>query len=517
MLRWSILSACLILGGITGVVAAPLVSSPKPTPLTAPKELLSYRDIVKKVLPAVVSIETQPMPVAKTSQPVPKEKSSSNESQLPKEFRKFFEQFGIQPFGSSDQSHKFFEPFEGQPFEFPEPTPHHGYGSGFVVDPKGVILTNNHVVQGAKEVVVRLEDGRHFVTKEIKTDPKTDLAIVRIDAKSPLPYLELGNSDAMQIGDRVLAVGAPFGLSGSVTAGIISAKGRHLNMNLYENFLQTDAAINPGNSGGPLVNMEGQVIGVNTAIKSSTGGSQGVGLAIPSNLAGNIMEQLVKNGVVRRGYLGVQIRALEPGVAVRLGVKSKIGVAVAKVFDGTPAAKAGIKDGDVITAIGGKAIKNGTQMQQIVAALPLKKPVEVSIVRDGQARTFSVTIEQQPQNFGSRSTPNPKTPQHQQNALSLDKIGIELQDMTPELAEQFGFQDKTTGALVTQVQQGSIADEAGLQRGMLIVKVEHQAVGSAQTAQETLKKASLEKGILVQVRSPQGGVNYLLLKASAAK
>ena len=231
MLRWSILSACLILGGVAGLVGAPLVLGYTPVlghttaAMTVPKDVSSYRDIVKKVLPAVVSIETQPLPVAKASQRAPKERLPRSESQIPEQFRKFIEQFGKQPFESPDQFHKFFEPFEGQQFQFPEPTPHHGMGSGFVVDPKGVILTNNHVVQGAKEVVVRLEDGRHFVTKDIKTDPKTDLAIVRIDAKSPLPYLELGDSDAMEIGDRVLALGAPFGLSGSVSAGIISAQG----------------------------------------------------------------------------------------------------------------------------------------------------------------------------------------------------------------------------------------------------------------------------------------------------
>ena len=451
MFRWSILSVCFILGGIAGLVGGPLLLGHTPVlahttaAMTAPKDVSSYRDIVKKVLPAVVSIETQPMPVAKASRPAPKEQPPRGESQLPEQFRKFFEQFGKQPLESPDQFRKFFEPFEGQPFEFPEESPHHGMGSGFVVDPKGVILTNNHVVQGAKEVVVRLEDGRHFVTKDIKTDPKTDLAIVRIDAKSPLPYLDLGDSDAMEIGDRVLALGAPFGLSGSVTAGIISAKGRSMHMSMYEDFLQTDAAINPGNSGGPLVNMAGQVIGINTAIKSSSGGSQGVGLAIPSNLAHSIMEQLLQNGVVRRGYLGVQVRALEPEVAVRLGVKAKTGVAVSKVFEGTPAAKAGLKDGDVITAVGGKEIKSSTQLQQLAATLPLKKPVEVSVVRDGQARALSVTIEQQPENYGSASISTPETPKHEQNALSLAKVGIELQDMTPEGAEQFGFHEKTTG------------------------------------------------------------------------
>ena len=217
-----------------------------------------------------------------------------------------------------------------------------------------------------------------------------------------------------------------------------------MHMSMYEDYLQTDAAINPGNSGGPLVNMAGQVIGINTAIKSSSGGSQGVGLAIPSNLAHNIMEQLLQNGVVRRGYLGVQVRALEPEVAVRLGVKAKTGVAVSKVFEGTPAAKAGLKDGDVITAIGSKEIKSSTQLQQLVAALPLKKPAEVSVMRDGKTKTLAVTIEQQPENYGSTSTSTPETPKHEPNALSLEKVGIEFQDMTPELAQQFGFQEKTT-------------------------------------------------------------------------
>ena len=211
MLKWSILSVCLVAGGVTGMVVTPLVkgrsAAPAAATTTVKKEFPSYRDIVKKVLPGVVSIETRPEPVAKTKQPAPKRQPFAAEPQVPEEFRKFL------------------QPFEGRQFEFPEPAPQHAFGSGFVVDPKGVILTNNHVVQGADQVVVRLEDGRQFVTKDIKTDPKTDLAIVRVKSDSPLPALELGDSNAMAIGDRVLAVGAPFGLTGSVTAGIISAKG----------------------------------------------------------------------------------------------------------------------------------------------------------------------------------------------------------------------------------------------------------------------------------------------------
>ena len=433
MFRQSLLSVGLLLVGVCGLVAAQAApkAAPPLAPMTAPQDAWSYRDVVKKVLPAVVSIESTWAPVAQTAKPAPKRPSLPEHAQTPDEIRKFMEQFLTQPFG-------------GQLFEMPDQAPRHGFGSGFLVDAKGVILTNDHVVDGARQVKIRLQDGREFVSKDIKTDPQTDLAVVRIDAPSPLPYLELGDSDAMQIGDRVLAVGAPFGLAGSVTAGIISGEGRSLHANANENFLQTDAAINPGNSGGPLVNMAGQVIGVNTAIRSSTGGSQGVGLAIPSSLAKSIMEQLLKNGVVRRAYLGVYVRSLEQDVAARLGVADGTGVVVAQVVDGSPAAKAGMQPGDVLTTVGGKTITSGGQLQQLVAALPLDKPVEVGVVRDGKPKTFEATVEQQPKANASNSNVSPETPQADKNAVMLDKIGVQLQDMTPELAKQFGFPEKTT-------------------------------------------------------------------------
>ncbi len=314
MKRCSLIVCCLLLGGSAGTfLAERLLQGQAPVAPAIPKELTSYRDVVKKVLPAVVSIESRTKPA-----PVRKRRRVPLDEQVPEELRPFFD------FGDGDDA----------------PEPRGGFGSGVLVDAKGVILTNFHVVEGASQVVVHLSDGRKFTSKDVKSDPKTDLAIVRIEAPAALPFLELGDSDAMDIGDRVLAVGAPFGLTGTVTHGIISAKGRSLQLNMYEDFLQTDAAINPGNSGGPLVSLDGKVIGINAAIKSRSGGFQGVGLAIASNMVKSIMPQLLKDGVVRRGYLGVQIKEiLEPEVASRLGLKEgEHGVLVTRVFDDTPGA-----------------------------------------------------------------------------------------------------------------------------------------------------------------------------------
>ena len=366
MKRWSFAFVCLSLGlgsgwyvggtVLRGQAPAPPRADPAPVKAEArqgvPHEPTSFRHVVKKVLPAVVSIEAQ----------------------------------SVRPARRFDQD---------EPTEL-------GLGSGFIVDPKGVVVTNYHVVDGADRVEVTLTDGRKFVSKDIKTDPKSDLAIVRLDTKEPLPFLRFGDSDAMEIGDRVLAVGAPFGLTGSVTAGIVSAKSRTLRINTYEDFIQTDAAINPGNSGGPLVNLDGEVIGVNSAIKSKSGGFQGVGLAIASNMARNVMEQLLTNGVVHRGYLGVQIKEIDSAeVAARLGLGQPHGVLVTHVYSDTPAAKAGIHPGDVILKVNGKPLTDGSQLLRVLGGLPLGKPVDVSVMRDGKPTTLRVTLEEQPADFGS--------------------------------------------------------------------------------------------------------------------
>lgn len=518
MSRWSVPVVTMLIGGLTGAfVAGPVlhgqnapteavapVSGVSPAPVdlavSPPRDVVSYRQIVKKVLPAVVSIESKVKPKKKegTARRIPK----LDDPSVPDEFRKFFEEF------------------QKQPFQMPDEVPHTGFGSGFIVDPKGVILTNFHVVDGADQVEITFMDGRKLPSKQIHADRKTDLAIVRVDAKDPLPYLELGDSDQMEIGDRVLAVGAPFGLAGSVTSGIISGKGRSgLSMNLYEDFLQTDAAINPGNSGGPLINLDGKVIGINAAIKTRSGGFQGVGLAIASNLAKNVMTQLLTTGVVHRGYLGVQIQNLTPELADRLGLAGKHGVIVGQVFDGSPAGKGGVQSGDVITAVAGKSIKDGRELQRVVAGLPLKKPAEFTIVRDGKTQTVQVTIEEQPQDFGLVRNPGIRTPKRSESedSVSLDKVGLQVTDLTSDMAEQLGFKAKAAGALITKVESDSPAEDAGLTRGLLITKVDKQPVHSAKDLKNYMDKAPLDKGVLLQVQTRQGETTYILLKAAATK
>ncbi|MCI0641192.1 MAG: trypsin-like peptidase domain-containing protein [Gemmataceae bacterium] len=495
MKRWMIpATALLFVFSLIGFFAGTLLHG-QATPGTAiPKELVSYRDIVKKVLPAVVSIETKAKPIAVSGKrqqtPLP------DDPRIPEEFRRFFEEFRNMP-------------------EMPQ-TPRQGFGSGFFVDPSGVVLTNYHVVEGAEQVTVNLHDGRKFVSKNIRGDRRTDLAVILLEAKGSFPYLQLGDSDAMEIGDRVLAVGAPFGLAGSVTHGIVSAKGRSgLVGNMYEDFLQTDAAINPGNSGGPLVNLEGKVVGINSAIKSRSGGFQGVGLAIASNMADKVVKALRSDGVVRRGYLGVQIRELSDEVAERLSLAKDVGVVVGEVFDKTPAAKAGIHPGDIIVAIGGKDIKDGRALQSVVADLPLNKSVAVKLVRDQQPVTVQVTIEEQPAEFGSAQVPAPRGAQVMPESIAVKSIGVELADLTEELASDLGFRKDTAGALITRVQPNSAAAEAGLRRGMVITRVENQRVASATAALQAVEAASLAKGVLLQVQTPTGGVNFVIVRADA--
>jgi serine protease Do len=507
--RKSIVCACLSAGVLAGtILGGSLLKGQVKEPTALPAEMTSYRDVVKKVLPAVVSIERRFKPAVRTK--------SSGPAQRPEEMRKFSKEFSFPNGQMPEQLRKFLEEFQNQPFQTPEAPRQHGFGSGFVVDPHGVIVTNHHVVVGADEVLVRFGDGRKFVSKDIKSDPKTDLAIVRVETKESLPCLAFGDSSAMEIGDRVLAVGAPFGLAGTVTHGIISAKGRSLHLNMYEDFLQTDAAINPGNSGGPLINLRGEVVGVNSAIKSRSGGFQGIGLAIPSNMAKNVCDQLCKDGSVHRGYLGVQIRDLDPEVAARLGLDKQKGVLVARVFDGSPAAKAGLKDGDVITTLSGKPVENGHDLQAVVAGLPLNKPVALALLRDGSSKELQVTVAEQPSEYGLTGEPSRQSPGAEKEADELDQFGAEVEDLTPEMAKQFGYKEGTRGVVVTQVQPDSPAADAGLHRGMMLVQVDKKRIKDAAAAREAVAKAKLDKGVLLQVRNSEGATDFVLVKVPTA-
>ncbi len=512
MKRKSIVSVLLAVAVVVGAVigGSYLMGQGKMSP-AVPQELTSYRDVVKNVLPAVVSIERRFKPLARSQ-------SSGQHKQAP-QMQHFFKDFtfpGLPKGQVPEELKKFFEGFENQPFYTPESPRQHGFGSGFIIDPQGVIVTNHHVVDGADEVLVELRDGRKFTSKDIKSDPKTDLAIIRVETKEALPYLKFGDSSKMEIGDRVLAVGAPFGLTGTVTQGIISAKGRNLHLNMYEDFMQTDAAINPGNSGGPLVNLSGEVIGVNSAIQSRSGGWQGVGLAIASNMARDVTSQLLKDGAVHRGYLGVSIKDLNPEVASRLGLDNQKGVLVAKVQEGSPAAKAGLKDGDVITGLAGKPVTNGHDLQSVVASLPLNQPVSLTLMRDGERKELSVTVAEQPSDFGLSRELSRQEPKAENQSNELDNLGVEVAELTPELAKKLGYKEGTNGVVITQVQPDSPAAEAGLHRGMLLVKVDKKRVKDIAAVREALAKATSDKGVLFQVRSPDGGTDYVVVKVPAA-
>jgi serine protease Do len=485
MKRLSLILACLLLSGGAGTyLGRSLLQGQVALPPVVPKELTSYRNIVRQALPAVVSIEAQ------SSRGVHPGRRPGD-MQLPGDF--------LPPFGP-----------RGVDDEGPNRI---GFGSGFLISPRGVIVTNNHVVANADQVLVKLLDGRKFTSKDIKTDPKADLAIVKIDPKVALPSLEWGNSSDMEIGDRVLAAGAPFGLDGTVTHGIISAKGRALRLNMYEDFLQTDAAINPGNSGGPLLNLEGKVIGINSAIKSRTGGFQGIGLAITSNLAKSIADQLLKNGVVRRGYLGVAIEDVTEELAKELGLKEAGGVRVTRLFPKAPGAKAGLKNGDVIVRLGGKPVKDGRELMTVVAGLPLGKPVNLQVLRDGKSLVLKVTIEEQPKDFGTTRTPTePRIPE--ESRVTIDSVGMELCDLTEDLADALGYKATARGALVTRVERRGVAGLAGVRPGVLITRVNGKAVTSARAAASALRSASLEKGVRLELQTATGSKRSVLLKDS---
>jgi serine protease Do len=285
---------------------------------------------------------------------------------------------------------------------------------------------------------------------------------------------------------------------------------------MYEDFLQTDAAINPGNSGGPLVSLDGKVIGIDSAIKSRSGGWQGVGLAISSNIAKSITPQLLKNGVVRRGYLGVQIQDVsEPELAARLGLKEgEHGVLVTRVFEDTPGAKAGLKEGDVITTLNGKPVRNGHDLQTFIVRQEVGKAVELRLLRDGQAKTLQVTIEEQPQKYGQQRVRVPRRLERESEGIGINKIGVEAADLSEEMADRLGYKAGTRGAVIAKVDSDGVAAEAGLARGMLITKVDKKPVESAKELREAIDAASLENGVLLQVETPRGGTHFVLLKSS---
>ena len=378
-------------------------------------------------------------------------------------------------------------------------------GSGVIIDKSGIVLTNNHVVEGADEITVKLTDGREFKATDIKTDPSSDIAVLRIKSNEPLPTAKLADSDAMEIGDWVIAVGAPFELESTVSHGIISAKGRELSSNKRSKFFQTDAAINPGNSGGPLCNLDGDVIGINTAIATESGSFAGIGFAIPSNQAKWIATQLMDKGSVQRAYLGVAIEEVTNDLAAKFGVKHGEGVLVGDVFPHTPAAEAGFQEGDLIKSFGGQAVHSPRELQENVERARIDSKVSVEVLRDGKAKTLTVVAKALPDKFGmaERNSGRGHNEDSSSKSYHAEKLGLTVADLTKQDADQYGYK-ATDGVLVQKVDADGKSADKGIREGMVIRKVGKMVVHNTKEFEDSLAKESLKDGILLQVRTPNG-------------
>jgi serine protease Do len=433
IVAWSLFF--LIAGFSIATLFDPISGPEAQTSPVAPVAPGSFSQLAKNASPSVVNIST--VKVVKGGGQIPS------------------------PFGPDDPFREFFERFFGdQP---PRNFKQRSLGTGFIIDKEGFILTNNHVVEGTDEITVTLADKREFVAKIIGRDPKTDLALIRIESDQVLPALPLGDSDKLEVGDWVMAIGNPYGLGHTVTAGIVSAKYRQIGAGTYDNFIQTDASINPGNSGGPLLDTTGKVIGVNTAIFSQSGGSIGIGFAIPINMAKDLLPQL-KKGKVVRGWLGVVIQQVTSELKDKLKLSTEKGALVADVVEGGPADRAGIERGDVIVTFDGKDISKSDDLPYIVASTPIGKTVTVEVIRKGQRKSIQVEIgeleeEEKPQ-VASEARPN---------------LGLTVREITPELARNFGLSE-TSGVVIVQVQANTPAQEAGLAPGDLILEIDQVEV-----------------------------------------
>ena len=433
-----------------------------PTPQTLP----DFTNLVTQVKPAVVSITTRLSPQAARSE---EGDLAQGQQQLPFPFNQM-------PFGGMGPQ---------------RPHAVEARGSGFIIDANGTIVTNNHVVKGAKTVTVTLDDGTKLPAKVLGTDPRTDIAVLKVKAEKPLSYIQLGNSTDVKSGEWVVAMGNPFGLGGSVTAGIVSASGRDIGAGPYDQFIQVDAPINQGNSGGPLFTQDGKVIGMNTAILSPSGGSIGIGFAIPSDMIRTVVAQLEKTGHVTRGYIGVEAQQVSDTMAKAMHLSANSGALLAGVKADTPAAHAGLVPGDVITAVNGQTVKNPRDLAVDVAAVSPGDNAKLDVLHNGETKTVSVKVAQMP-NEQVASNENG-------GRASQGRIGLALAPLSPDLQNQLDVPEGTHGAVVREVQPGSPADQAGLQAGDVIVGVGDRQVGSPSEAASAIRNASKDHAVALRI------------------
>jgi serine protease Do len=437
--------------------------APQPSSLIQPAVPGSFADLAERLSPTVVNVKVTKV-----------EQATFNRYQVPGgPFGDFFERF-----------------FKDMP-QNPESRRIHGAGSGVIISADGYILTNNHVVEGAKEVLVTFADKGEFKAQVVGKDPKTDLAVLKITADKALPAAAMGDSEQLRVGDWVIAIGNPFGLNHTVTSGIVSAKGRVIGAGPYDDFIQTDASINPGNSGGPLFNIKGELVGINTAIIPQ---GQGIGFAIPVNTAKPLIPQLVTRGRVIRGYLGVTIQSMTPELAEALKVKDHKGALVADVVPGSPADKGGIKRGDVIVGYNSKAVEDSHDLPPMVAATPVGQEVTVIVLRDGKEHRLSMTVGKLAAEEGELET---------SAQPEKGKWGLRLQNLDPMISNELGLKtDK--GVAVVGVEPGSPADQAGLQPGDVIVEVNRQPVSSVNEIKKRLDKSEDPDQVLLLVQRGEG-------------
>jgi serine protease Do len=429
-----------------------------------------FVELARKLKPAVVNIST-----AKTIAPQ-------------KRLRRPPTPFGSDPF--EDFFDRYFEDAPRRPYK------QRSLGSGFIISDEGYILTNNHVVGGADEIKVKLSDGREFKAEVKGTDEKLDLAVLKIEVKDHLPVAKLGDSDAIEVGEWVMAIGNPFGLAQTVTAGIVSATGRVIGSGPYDDFIQTDASINPGNSGGPLFNAEGLVIGINTAIVA---GGQGIGFAIPINMAKSVLPQLEEKGKVTRGWLGVSIQPVTPELAQSFGVEGENGALVAEVVKESPAEKAGLKSGDIILEYDGKKIRDMNAVPRLVAATPVGKEVRLTVLRNGKQEEITATIERLREGEEGAD-----------GGVVQERLGITVHELDRELAAKMGIKE-TGGVVVVAVKPGGFAEEAGIARGDLIREINGARIGTM--ADYSKAVATHKKGKVMRLLLQRGESSlYVALK-----
>jgi serine protease Do len=408
-----------------------------------------------------------------------------------------FHQFNRKPFGIPEQFKDFFGRNFGQQRqpEFKRP----GQGSGFIIDKSGYIVTNNHVIEGADSVKVILKDDSEYTAEIVGRDPVTDIALIKVDAKDDLPTVPMGSSDNLKVGEWVAAIGSPFGLEHTVTAGIVSAKGRVIGSGPYDDFIQTDTSINPGNSGGPLINMKGEIVGINTMIIA---GGNGIGFAIPIDLAKDIVDQLKTSGEVTRGWLGVTIQDLKGDLAAYYGLKDKSGVLVASVVPGDPADRAGIQPKDIITEVDGKKVTTSRDLTNLAAKLGVGDTSKVTIWRDGRQKTLEVKVGKRPLTMAAAS--------ENQQKEKEGEYGFEVTELTPEIAQRYNIEE-TAGVIVINVDPNGKAQAAGIQQGDLIIEVNRENVASVKDFKNLIDQHKKGDGVDLLVKRMNGGLMVIRL------